>query len=248
VPCICSKCRRSTTPERYEEDRLLKRKQDGRLTVECPESYDDVSVLELLDGLKLEALPPWANPAPKEPSAAEDRPSAAATGSGSKAPRTIKIFLASSSELKEDRDAFELHFLRRNKDFCRQGFEVEVIRWETSLDAISETRLQDEYNEGVRESDIFVSLFKTKTGKYTEEEFEVAYKAFKDSGKPRIYTYIMQADGPYDMRLRKDLNSRWDSEEKLKNLGHYPTYYTSIEDLKLQFQQQLNKLIEAGQI
>jgi hypothetical protein len=125
---------------------------------------------------------------------------------------------------------------------------VDVIRWETFLDAMSETRLQDEYNETVRDSDIFVSLFKTKTGKYTEEEFEVAYKAFKDSGKPRIYTYIMQVDGPYDMRLRGDLNSRWDFEEKLKNLGHYPAYYKSIEDLKLQFQQQLDKLIEAGQI
>ena len=50
------------------------------------------------------------------------------------------------------------------------------------------------------------------------------------------------------MRLQKDLNSRWDFEEKLTKLGHYPTYYTSIDDLKLQFQQQLNKLIEAGQI
>ena len=67
VPCICSKCCLSTTPERYEEDRLLKRKQDGRLTVECPESYEDVSVLELLDGLKLAALPPWASPAAKQP-------------------------------------------------------------------------------------------------------------------------------------------------------------------------------------
>ena len=248
VPCICSKCRRSTTPERYEEGRLLKRKQDGKFTVECQESYDDISVLELLDGLKLEALPPWANPAPKETPAAEDRPSAAATASGSQALRTIKIFLASSSELKEDRDAFELHFLRRNKDFCRQGFEVDVIRWETFLDAMSETRLQDEYNEAVRDSDFFVSLFKTKTGKYTAEEFDIAHTAFRDSGKPRIYTYIMQVDGPYDMRLRGDLNSRWDFEEKLKNLGHYPTYYKSIEDLKLQFQQQLNKLVEAGQI
>jgi hypothetical protein len=248
VPCICSKCRRSTTPERYEEGRLLKRKQDGKFTVECQESYDDISVLELLDGLKLEALPPWANPAPKETPAAEDRPSAAATASGSQALRTIKIFLASSSELKEDRDAFELHFLRRNKDFCRHGFEVDVIRWETFLDAMSETRLQDEYNEAVRDSDFFVSLFKTKTGKYTAEEFDIAHTAFRDSGKPRIYTYFMQANIPIDKRLQKDLNSRWDFEEKLKNLGDYPTYYTSIEDLKLQFQQQLDKLIEAGQI
>jgi Leucine-rich repeat (LRR) protein len=248
VPCICSKCRRSTTPEWYEEDRLLKRKQDGRLTVECPESYEVVSVLELLDGLKLEALPPWANPAPKEPPAAEDRPSAAATAPGSQAFRTIKIFLASSSELEEDRDAFDLHFRKENDRLLKKGIYLEILRWETFLDAISETRLQDEYNEAVRDSDIFVSLFKTKTGKYTAEEFDVAHTAFRDSGKPRIYTYFMQANIPIDKRLQKDLNSRWDFEEKLKNLGHYPTYYTSIEDLKLQFQQQLDKLIESGQI
>ena len=248
VPCICIKCCLSTTPERYEEDRLLKRKQDGRLTVECPESYEDVSVLELLDGLKLDAQPPWANPAPKEPPAAEDRPSAAATAPGSHALRTIKIFLASSSELEEDRDAFDLHFRKENDRLLKKGIYLEILRWETFLDAISETRLQDEYNEAVRDSDIFVSLFKTKTGKYTAEEFDVAHTAFRDSGKPRIYTYFMQANIPIDKRLQKDLNSRWDFEEKLKNLGHYPTYYTSIEDLKLQFQQQLDKLIEAGQI
>ena len=248
VPCLCSKCRLSTTPERYEEGRLQKRKQDGKLTVECPESYADVSVLELLDGLKLEALPAWANPEPKVPPFTDDRPAAAAAGSGSAAPRTIKIFLASSSELREDRDAFELHFLRKNKDFRRQGFELEVIRWETFLDAMSDTRMQEEYNKKVRKSDVLVSLFKTKTGKYTEEEFDVAHTAFKDSGKPLIYTYIMQAHGPYDMRMQEDLNSLWDFQKKLKDLGHYPTHYTSIEDLKLQFQQQLDKLIEEDKI
>ena len=226
VPCLCSKCRLSTTPERYEEGRLQKRKQDGKLTVECPESYADVSVLELLDGLKLEALPAWANPAP----------------------RTIKIFLASSSELREDRDAFELHFRQANDRWLQKGIYLKILRWETFLDAISETRLQDEYNEGVRESDIFVSLFKTKMGKYTEEEFEVAHAAFKNYGKPRIYTYIMQANGPYDMRMQGDLNSLWDFQKKLKDLGHYPTHCISIEDLKLQFQQQLDKLIEEDKI
>jgi hypothetical protein len=180
----------------------------------------------LLDGLKLEPLPPWAT----------------------SAPRTIMIFLASSSELREDRDAFELHFLRMNKDFRCQGFEVDVIRWETSLDAMSETRLQEDYNEKVRKSDIFVSLFKTKIGMYTYEEFEVAHTAFKNFGKPLIYTYFMQSYGPYDIRMQKDLNSLWDFQKKLKDLGHYPTHYKSIEDLKLQFQQQLDKLIDEDKI
>jgi hypothetical protein len=214
VPCLCSKCRLSITPERYEERQLQKRKQDGRLTVECPESYEDVSVRQSLDRIK----------------------------------STIKIFLTSSSDLREDRDNFELHLRRKCKDLCRQGIEVDLIRWETSLDAMSETRLQEDYNEKVRNSDIFVSLFKTKTGIYTYEEFEVAHTAFKNFGKPLIYTYFMQSHGPYDIRMQEDLNSLWDFQKKLKDLGHYPTSYTSIEDLQLQFQQQLDKLIDEGKI
>ena len=42
---------------------------------------------------------------------------------------------------------------------------------ENFLDAMSENGLQEEYNRKVRECDVFVSLFKTKTGKFTEEEF-----------------------------------------------------------------------------
>jgi hypothetical protein len=36
--------------------------------------------------------------------------------------------------------------------------------------------------------------------------------------------------------------------KKLKDLGHYPTHCTSIEDLKFQFQQQLDKLIEEDKV
>jgi small GTP-binding protein len=225
VPCICSKCCLSITPERYEEGRLQKRKQDGKLTVECPDSYEDVSVLEVLDGLKLEALPAWANPDS----------------------RTIKFFLASSSELREDRDAFELHFLRKNKDFRCQGFELEVIRWETSLDAMSVTRSQDEYNEGVRKSDIFVSLFKTKVGKYSEEEFDEAHTTFMDKKKPLIYTYFKDVQ-VNTASITEEFTTILAFKKKLANLGHYPTSYANIEDLKLQFQQQLDKLIDEGKI
>jgi len=248
VPCICSNCRLSTNPERYEEGRLLKRKQDGKLMIECPESYEDVSVLELLGGLKLDLLPQWDKPAQKGPPGADDHHSASTEGSVSPPLRTIKIFLASSSELKEDRDGFELHFLRKNKDYNRQGFKVKVLRWETFPDAMSKTRLQEEYNEEVRNCDIFVSLFKTKTGKYTEEEFNVAHRSFKDSGRPLIYTYIMQTNTTNDKRLREDLISLWNFLDRLSDLGHYHTHYTSIEDLKLQFQQQLDKLIEEGKL
>ena len=59
---------------------------------------------------------------------------------------------------------------------------------------MSETRLQDEYNKAIRACDIFVCLFFTKTGKFTEEEFDIAHCQFIDRGRPRIYTFFKNAD------------------------------------------------------
>ena len=58
---------------------------------------------------------------------------------------------------------------------------------------MSKTRLQDEYDRAVRESDIFVMLLHTKVGKYMREEFETAFGQFQESGKPWIYTYFKTA-------------------------------------------------------
>ena len=248
VPCICSICSSSIKPGRFEQSKLLKRKQFNQETIQCEESFEHINVLQLLDGLKHDQLPQWAQPLENPQTGKEARGLVSGQDYESPPHRTIKIFLASSSELKEDRDAFELHFLRKNKDFRRQGFELEVLRWETFLDAMSETRLQDEYNKAVRNCDIFLSLFKTKTGKYTEEEFDAAHRAFKDSGKPLIYTYFMKNIITTDKRLREDLTSLWNFQDKLSDLGHYHTDYKSIDHLKLQFQQQLAQLIEEGKL
>ncbi|MGH8508926.1 MAG: GUN4 domain-containing protein, partial [Gammaproteobacteria bacterium] len=84
--------------------------------------------------------------------------------------QTKKIFLASSAELKGDRDQFEIFIGRKNKDWVDQGVFIELIVWEDFLDAVSKTGLQNEYNNAIRECDIFVMLFCTKVGQYTEEE------------------------------------------------------------------------------
>ena len=56
------------------------------------------------------------------------------------------------------------------------------------LDAVSQTRLQDEYNKAIKECDIFLMLFFTKVGKYAEEEFEKALDSLK---KPRSLLFIL---------------------------------------------------------
>ena len=62
VPCICENCSRLTEPAMFSQQELLQRKRHNKLTIECPRpDFPDVSVLELLDGLKLERWPDWAH-------------------------------------------------------------------------------------------------------------------------------------------------------------------------------------------
>ncbi len=152
VPCICTRCRILKEPEFFEQQRLLQRKKDFKLKVECPASYEEVNVLTLLDRIRVVHLPGWAREevVTKLPPETVNKE------------HTIKIFLASSSELKEDRDAFDLYFRQQNDKLRKQSIYLEIVRWENFLDAMSETRLQDEYNKEVKACNIFVSLFFAK--------------------------------------------------------------------------------------
>jgi ribosomal-protein-alanine acetyltransferase len=138
-----------------------------------------------------------------------------------------KIFLASSSELRADRKELEIFLNRKNKNWVKQGVFLELVLWEDFLDAISKTRLQDEYNRAIRECDLFILLFFTKVGKYTAEEFETAFGQFKATGKPFIFKYLKDAEisaGSFD---EDDLMSLWAFKKKLKALGHFHTPYRS---------------------
>src|SRR5271157_3910111 len=227
IPCKCKVCSTAAVPEFFAQKALLKRNEDNRLRVECPRSYELVEVLELLDGIKLDKLPVWANETPGAPSL-----------------RTIRIFLASSAELRKDRDAFELYFLQQNDEFMKKGFKLKVERWESFFSAMSKTRSQDEYNKVIRQCDVFVSLFGSKIGKYTKEEFDVAHRQFKSSGKPFIYTFFRNTEFKTGNAPRKDLRSLWAFQEKLEKLEHFYDRYENIEDLMLQFRGQLNKILE----
>jgi hypothetical protein len=217
IPCNCPLCTAAAVPGFFSQKMLLRRKENNRLRVECPISFADVDVLELLDGVRVQVK-------------------AAAT-------REMKIFLASSAELREDRDAFELYFRQSNDLMRRNGVYLQIVRWENFLDAMSETRLQDEYNQAIRECDIFVCLFFTKTGKFTEEEFDVAHRQFHEKGAPRIYTFFKNAAILMGDVREKDFESLRKFQGKLDGLGHFWTSYKSVEDLKLQFRDQIDKLL-----
>lgn len=156
--------------------------------------------------------------------------------------RVFKLFLASSSELKAERDQFEIFINRENNRLINQKKFLRLTIWEDFIDAMSQTRLQDEYNKAIKESDVFVSLFSSKAGPYTEEEFNTAVGQFKENGKPLVYTYFK--DTAIDPgKMNADTDSLLNFKNKLKSLGHFYTSFNNIYDLKYQFKMQLDKIL-----
>ncbi len=143
--------------------------------------------------------------------------------------KKLTVFLASSEELAQERKDFADFMYQRSQAL---GILINTIMWETSIsNSMSKTCLQDKYNEIIPTCDMFVGLFFTKVGKYTEGEFDTAWKSFNDSEKPLIFTYFKETDNK-----QASLQEFWD---KLWNLGHFPTMYKNTEELQLKFWKEL---------
>ncbi|MEE9354425.1 MAG: hypothetical protein V3U75_02440, partial [Methylococcaceae bacterium] len=139
--------------------------------------------------------------------------------------RKLKLFLACSSELKADRQRFEIFIARRNKAWFDKGIFIELLIWEDFSDSMSQTRLQDKYNQAIRGCDLFVMLFSTKVGLFTEEEFTTAFGNFKATNKPLVYTYFKDTGTNTSSAKQDDQTSLLKFQEKLKMLGHFQTVY-----------------------
>jgi internalin A len=235
IPCNCHICVISTDPHFYKFSDL-KNRLDRRVknTVDCYISDETIPIIPLLEGFDRSFIP--ASPI------LSSVEKLVVTKSNMK---IIKIFLASSSELKEDREGFEIFINRKNNEYIEENIFLKLNLWEDFLDAMSSTRLQDEYNKVVQSCDIVVSLFHTKVGKYTEEEFQKALEKFKADGKPLIYTYFKTMHismNPAEINV-DDITTLQNFQKKLKTLGHFPTSYQDINDLERQFSNQLRKLL-----
>ncbi|MDP4270780.1 MAG: COR domain-containing protein [Bacteroidota bacterium] len=224
VPCTCKLCMKNNKPTTFSYDKLIEwsfKRENAKVI--CNESQDSITINELLYNVGL--------------------PSPRINKISNMSTKTIAIFLASSSELKEDREQFEIFINRENKRLNQEGIFLNLELWEDFIDAMSKTRLQDEYNKVIASCDIFISLFKTKVGKFTAEEFETAFTQFHHNNKPLVYTYFKDEQINMSSIDKDDILSKFEFEAKLKGKGHFPTIYKNIEDLKYQFKIQLDKIL-----
>lgn len=154
--------------------------------------------------------------------------------------RVIKIFLASSEELEADRYRFGNLIRKLDNIYEKRGIRIELFEWEDYDAAYNGMRKQDEYNERVRASDMFLALFHKKAGKFTIEEFNIARKAFDEQASPKIYTYIKDLEaGESESRKLAEFKRLM-----LEELGHYWCRYSNFDTMQLHFVLQL-QMVEA---
>jgi len=157
--------------------------------------------------------------------------------------KRYKIFLASSKELEPERKALELAVKRRNELYKDTHFPVELdlVAWEQCDEAMAPGGKQSQYDHEIRNCDIFVLLFWTKMGKFTDWEFDLAVETWKGSKhkKPQIFIYEKLA-APATTPSKKDTDSLKAFKDKLtNNHKHYTGVFGTEKELTGGFWEQM---------
>lgn len=145
--------------------------------------------------------------------------------------KTIKVFLASSDELKEEREKFGDLIRKLDDIFIKRGIHVQLLVWEDFDPSYNNCRKQDEYNELIRESQIFVALFYTRAGQYTLEEVEVARTENIKRKEPKLMIYCRNLQ-PGDIEEKELLVFKQELE---RQLGHFWCSYSTTDKLHNDF-------------
>ncbi len=150
--------------------------------------------------------------------------------------KKITLFLASSAELKGERDQFEIDIYRKCKAWFDKDIFLHLDIWEDLSARMAADGSQSEYNKKVQAADLFILLVYSKVGMYTGEEFEKAFGQFKATQKPFIFTYFKTPDGIVtDPSLAA-------FHQKLLDLKHFYCPFKDANDLWNQFNKELERL------
>jgi hypothetical protein len=152
----------------------------------------------------------------------------------------INIFLASSAELKEDRDEARKFIGEMNDGLSDKGHYIRLRRWEERTDTVTSGPTQKLYNQEIEDCEYLICLFFSKAGGFTVQEFEVGLKSHKKTGKPEVYVFFKDSLISISAIKEADINSLFAFQKRLKGSGQYLQWYSDINELKLK----LRKLID----
>ena len=143
--------------------------------------------------------------------------------------KTIKIFLASSEELKPERLELADLVEHLNNVLEKQDITVRLVKWEYLDSSMGPQHKQEDYNDKLRECDICLVLYWTKFGMYTKTELDTAYGELCAGRNPhKIYIYFK--DGSDITEELKEFR-----DEFPEKYGHFYCTFANTDTLKADF-------------
>ncbi|KPA11373.1 ATPase AAA [Candidatus Magnetomorum sp. HK-1] len=158
--------------------------------------------------------------------------------------KIIKLFLASSSDLANERSGIGLWINRKNKLLLKNNLFIDLVVWEDLLHSFQGQRIQDYFNKEMLACDIVVALFYSKVGAFTKEEFELAYENLKIGKKPH-YLFVGFKDAQISTSdITKEYLEILQLREKIQQNEQLYLSFDSMDQLILKLNDQLEKVIE----
>ncbi len=156
--------------------------------------------------------------------------------------KTIKVFLASSEELGQERLEVGDLFDNLNSIFKHRGIVLEISKWEYLDESMGILSKQEEYNREIKTCDMCIVLYWTRMGEFTNEELETAYDELKAGRKPyKLYIYFKEVGelSPEIEEFKKEFFHKY---------GHFYGKFENVDTLKLRFLLQLERYVNSGAI
>ncbi|MBC7775541.1 MAG: hypothetical protein H7246_08880, partial [Phycisphaerae bacterium] len=150
---------------------------------------------------------------------------------------TVKIFLASSAELRAERDGVFKIVADVNK--LHKHLHLEIVQWEIDLPSGSSgaPRIQDAINPKLKECQIAYVLFYSKAGAFTIEELNLAQDCC-----PKTFVYFKTGFSTTDRQKNKQYDQVLEIREQLVNANRLLfKEYEDAATFELHFKDDLNK-------
>lgn len=155
----------------------------------------------------------------------------------------IRVFVASSREHSDERQKLGA-FVRETNDRWRQlDRYLELASSDDFPTAFAQRGSQHTLDESIRRADLFLMMFKTRVGKYTGHEFDIAYEHFHRTGKPLIFVYQNVGSVSLSSIPQEDIESIYAFKARLAEQGDYLVEYSNPDQLVLAFSNQLERYL-----
>ena len=151
----------------------------------------------------------------------------------------INIFLAGSTKMNAQRNLVRSCANKLQADNCAKGRDiaVNITTFENFTSGITEVKAQVVYDSYIHSvADYAMFIFDNEVGGISKHEFEVAFDAFKSSGKPALYIYFKES-GEYCSEYAEIRTLMIDSE-------NYFVEYKDLVHLSSVIESHLREIIE----